>query len=156
MLGAAGTIGWTIMIPILLLSGLACMGAFLEYSKSYGLKICIPGILISIFILFLPLLNFGNMDVKGMQIQALLVLLLSFFCIFRNFRQKKRLVVLAINILLMIYVWSRWGADRSMFYSGPDGIAKYIALAFTLGGASLLSFFLFIHSFNKNTASPET
>lgn len=155
MLGASGTTSWIIM-PILLLSGLACMGAFLEFSKSYGLNICIPGILISLSVLFLPLINFGILGIKAIQIQALIVFLLSFLCIYRNLSRKIRIVIPIITIFLMIYVWSRWGADAGMFYSGPDGIAKYIVLAFTLGGASLLSFFLFIHSFNKKTASSET
>ena len=125
-------------------TGILCIGLFLEFSKAYGFRTALLGFIISYPLSYLPLFKINFIQIETYKIPALIVFLLSILCIFRNISRPILLVTPFFTIASMIFVWIKWPGRSFLSPGFPDGVAGLMTLVFILGGSSILAFILFI------------
>lgn len=147
-----------VLTGLVLLVGGLCIGLFLQFSKSHGLRVAVPSVVVSLFLLFVPLTNVNLGGYRGYHISAFAVLLIALIAIWQNLRRPIMLLLPVATIVGLAYVWASWPPSTPAVFSsrGPEGFPGLLFLAFNLGGAAILAFVLLVHCSTPLTKKTET
>lgn len=131
---------------VLFVVGAMCVGLFTTFAKSHGMRVAVPSLIISLLLLFAPLTQLEIAGFRGFHLSVFVVVLLSVICLWKNKRKPLSLILPVVTVGTLIYVWLNWPTSSpSPFRSNsPEGTAGVLFLIFTLGGASILAFLLYV------------